>query len=647
MQLTVDKGVDWETSLADEPHILNLQGPTCSYQSEGAGPGSSRSICGLAALNYARLSLALEVGDDTPESPLLRLASAETIKASLTAISARSYIDIHYRMQDTMSILEWNELKGITHLNVTELLEVPFFQETLSTKALIEDIRTVNDLEDLFQCVILCQQLFPFPQLISLSRHWFPKFSSQVHAAVFSGNAEALVCLSFSGSYSESLTYSIFDLHSRSDHRDLPAVTFLSDLDDVTARIHSFLSQSSKISDKSAQGSDISGYLLELRERRSSDFKDVLARSATYISRRQMGADDTAPLSFVESDHISQLRLRAERLRKVRSEEYSNPEMLSDITLESRQKRKKHAFGPRRTGEYGWQLSLLLESNLFPITVSEDNKEIRTERKDERPISGAPFGDFQPDSGDSGRDGFGSSSKQKSEYSWLTSIVRKSSIHTVGPFSQGSVKESTPNHSDATEKKDAWQMALSQQLQEEEELSASFSNVVSSDHAWLVTLQKRLQEEDSDSGTIPAFADRSQLDWHLAVQLQQELFRDEDRRPTANSSSQRTRGTNLPDEAVSNRSWVTFPETASWIRFEDSTTFNTIELPRVSLEIRFECGICAEMCQSKERVGLADCDHKFCKECLTTFVKTKIEERRYPIFCPECVTMRTHTTKSR
>ncbi|KAF9480533.1 hypothetical protein BDN70DRAFT_805202 [Pholiota conissans] len=102
------------------------------------------------------------------------------------------------------------------------------------------------------------------------------------------------------------------------------------------------------------------------------------------------------------------------------------------------------------------------------------------------------------------------------------------------------------------------------------------------------------------------------MDWHLAFQLQQ-----------ASSSSASTIGNNTP---------------------LNSSTFTTLQLPPA--QENFECGVCAEVHNVNVRISLADCGHMFCKECLTTYTRTKIGDGRYPIFCPECVVERPRAIKS-
>lgn len=545
-----------------------------------------------------------------------------------------------------MSIIDWDELKGSTDLDVGELLDVPFFQETLTTKATTKSIQTVEDLKYLFLYVIFQQR--SFPKLMFLNRKWFPDPLTKVHAAVFSSNAEVVVCLSFPSSGSH--IYSLFDSHARPDHRDGPALTFSSHLDDITKRLHNVLLQSTTRSNSPSKNPNLCALLLGLKEGQNSDIRDVLARSATYLSRKQMGINDTAASSFFGSEHISLLRLRAESLRNIRSQEFLDSDALSDSLPQiGHKKEHKSAVGPRRNGEFGWQLSLLLESNSIPSIVISD-ADGDTEKQDEASTSSSPSSRLDVAIANEGNDLL-MPSHRRSEYSWLTSLAREST-YTVWPSPENSVKEFA-SHQEAEsllEKEDTWEAALIQQLQEEEEISASLSHHVSSEHAWLVTLQKRLQEGDNlKSNTVaPSTLLRSELDWQLAVQLQQEAFRDENDETVPENVSD-VGESEIEDSLITNKRRLSrnHLQVPSWRRSEDTSTFGTLDLPRQNTQPSFECGICAEMHHPREKISLSDCDHKFCNECLSTFTKTKIEEGRYPIFCPECLAQRMRTSKSR
>ncbi|KAF9220042.1 hypothetical protein BS17DRAFT_359974 [Gyrodon lividus] len=51
----------------------------------------------------------------------------------------------------------------------------------------------------------------------------------------------------------------------------------------------------------------------------------------------------------------------------------------------------------------------------------------------------------------------------------------------------------------------------------------------------------------------------------------------------------------------------------------------------------FECLICFEEMLEEDGVNLLPCAHGFCRACLIGHVCSKIEERKYPVFCPLCM----------
>jgi len=79
-----------------------------------------------------------------------------------------------------------------------------------------------------------------------------------------------------------------------------------------------------------------------------------------------------------------------------------------------------------------------------------------------------------------------------------------------------------------------------------------------------------------------------------------------------------------------------------------SRTFTTLELPTSEFPAEsYECGVCNELNGEDQTIQLPMCSHTFCRECLRTFTKTKINEGRYPIFCPVCAIERTRVNQSR
>ncbi|KAF9561217.1 hypothetical protein CPC08DRAFT_635653 [Agrocybe pediades] len=75
--------------------------------------------------------------------------------------------------------------------------------------------------------------------------------------------------------------------------------------------------------------------------------------------------------------------------------------------------------------------------------------------------------------------------------------------------------------------------------------------------------------------------------------------------------------------------------------FENSRSVSSLSpAPSIRLAARqstFECGVCGEYQPLSVQISLAECGHKYCNACLSSHVKSKIEDSRYPIFCPECL----------
>ncbi|KXN93212.1 E3 ubiquitin-protein ligase RNF19A, partial [Leucoagaricus sp. SymC.cos] len=51
-----------------------------------------------------------------------------------------------------------------------------------------------------------------------------------------------------------------------------------------------------------------------------------------------------------------------------------------------------------------------------------------------------------------------------------------------------------------------------------------------------------------------------------------------------------------------------------------------------------ECTLCFEECVEDSVARIDDCNHSFCRVCLRGHAKARIEERRFPIHCPMCIT---------
>jgi len=50
----------------------------------------------------------------------------------------------------------------------------------------------------------------------------------------------------------------------------------------------------------------------------------------------------------------------------------------------------------------------------------------------------------------------------------------------------------------------------------------------------------------------------------------------------------------------------------------------------------YDCGICFETFPRDNIARFATCEHRYCRSCLRGHVGSTLQERRYPITCPEC-----------
>ncbi|CAE6442959.1 unnamed protein product [Rhizoctonia solani] len=50
----------------------------------------------------------------------------------------------------------------------------------------------------------------------------------------------------------------------------------------------------------------------------------------------------------------------------------------------------------------------------------------------------------------------------------------------------------------------------------------------------------------------------------------------------------------------------------------------------------FDCGICFETFHMGALAAMEGCDHKYCRECMRDYIKSKLGSRTFPILCPTC-----------
>ena len=52
----------------------------------------------------------------------------------------------------------------------------------------------------------------------------------------------------------------------------------------------------------------------------------------------------------------------------------------------------------------------------------------------------------------------------------------------------------------------------------------------------------------------------------------------------------------------------------------------------------FTCGVCFDEQPEDFITRIETCDHQFCRDCIQGHVKSKLQERRFPVMCPSCMT---------
>lgn len=73
---------------------------------------------------------------------------------------------------------------------------------------------------------------------------------------------------------------------------------------------------------------------------------------------------------------------------------------------------------------------------------------------------------------------------------------------------------------------------------------------------------------------------------------------------------------------------------------EDRELREQLEELRQAVPATFQCGICLEEQSESDVCQVDPCGHRFCRDCVLSYLRTKLGEHRFPILCPICATDR-------
>jgi len=462
-----------------------------------------------------------------------------------------------------------------------------------------------------------------------LRRRWFPSPHTNLAAIAFHRDPEITVCLRIP--IPGSAIYAIFDPHPRENHPSGPAFTLSNQIDQID-HISTFPTQVLLKTPTSWVSQDTYGYLLKPITPHGSE--SVTNAFEHYLSRvlqlqrqdppQRASGPPCLPLITGQPEILISSLQRNSTIRPRREMGiYVPAPALVDIDANvsnfnshrSKQKQKSHSLSSRTassstadgkenippvpitTSLSDGSITLFLTDEQLEVPIYVESPDVADDVEITRMTGASTSQDELP-------------SKRLSRHNAL-----RRSLGEKGSLGQSSTTDVN------------WELALLLQLQEEEEIAASVAHQVSTDNAWIVALQKRKVEEakflQGASSSTDVF---SELDWELAAQLQ---------RAEAGHRSFRSFSTGSPRGCRLSRSSTRSPDSRNVVTVVPAPVLN------------FECGICGETHDPSLKITLAGCSHSFCRDCLSGHTRSKLEDGKYPIFCPECLIERSRTTKSR
>jgi hypothetical protein len=128
---------------------------------------------------------------------------------------------------------------------------------------------------------------------------------------------------------------------------------------------------------------------------------------------------------------------------------------------------------------------------------------------------------------------------------------------------------------------------------------------------------------------------------YLSSSSDEILVRDRDARETSPSSSGTSSGSLAKDEWELDRTHSLSTAAAFELQrsfdVEDMQLRNQMQALAAAIPRNFLCAICMEE-QPVDNSVVLDCNHPICRVCVRGHVCSKIEEHRFPILCPVCMT---------
>ena len=501
-----------------------------------------------------------------------------------------------------------------------------------------------------------------------------PESLKPILAVIFTQTPENLVCFRFRSSASH--IFVIFDPHSRSEHPFGPAFIIANDVDAIATHFNQLLTQPPM--SKSASEQDVttnpSFTALAIQSRyppSAIDERDLLAKSVAFLSEKLSTADRTPSNLDLDSPAfgLEQLRVRETQGPVPAPHKQDNKRQVS------------HSKPLTRRSEFGWQLNLQVSSTSSVVDPNNNNhaehpKLLEVKKTCSTTIDLPERGDFDllildtgPDSEDivSNTDNTRSHLRNRTEFGWQlalqqTSITDRRKLEDLEivastVVSQGEIqthrvvvgkeKEEVSDEFYATQTLkgsiSGWEDILVKQLQEEEELVASSAGYLSQDSAWILSLRKRLIAEEDKVNNAVASSSSTSCTQLGQKEITSTFLHEFDFKSL---SSMEGESSSIHRHSHSRHSPL-FPSYLDAL--QSSTRFTTLELPTCEFipEENHECGVCNELFGVAQSIELPTCKHSFCRECLRTFTKTRINEGRYPIFCPVCAIERMRVNNSR